>query len=378
VAFLAGPDDTAVTADQVVRIPVSRSQVREWTVDWLQPMLEAFAAGAPAGAATAWHQVLDQLPGTIYESLIRPLHDRLRQRYPDVRRLTLFPSQGLGLLPLHTAWYRTDDGQRRYWMDDYAIAIAPSAQVLDRCLERAGQSPGPACTLLAVQNPDENLPFADWEVESVAGHFPAAGCLIFEHARATEAAVSEHLDFGEEKLFSTHGFSNPVRIEDSHVLLRRGGQLRFPDILDRRCPAWLTVLSACQTGITNLDDLADESEGLPAAFLLSGSQTVVASLWPVADCSTSLLMQRLHDNLYLPDRGLPKAGALQEAQQWLRTRTYDEVHALLEDKKQALLQRLAAPEVLAAQFQLLDDEHPFAHPYFWAPFQCFGAGWPEG
>ena len=71
---------------------------------------------------------------------------------------------------------------------------------------------------------------------------------------------------------------------------------------------------------------------------------------------------------------MDKAAALQEAQHWLRTRTYAELDAMLEGKKQELM-RMSAPNLNDAQLDLPEGDHPFAHPFYWAAFQCIGAGW---
>lgn len=55
----------------------------------------------------------------------------------------------------------------------------------------------------------------------------------------------------------------------------------------------LLVLSACETGAAAA--LAgDEAVGLATAFLRAGVRTLVVSLWPVEDESTSVLMQHFH------------------------------------------------------------------------------------
>jgi len=43
-------------------------------------------------------------------------------------------------------------------------------------------------------------------------------------------------------------------------------------------------------------------------------------------------------------------------------------------------QRMAVVDVVTAQFNLKDraknsEDRPFANPYWWAAFQCVGAGW---
>ena len=146
---------------------------------------------------------------------------------------------------------------------------------------------------------------------------------------------------------------------------------------------WLAVASACETAFTDPRDITDDYQGLPAAFLVAGAQTLVASLWSVSDCSTALLMQRFHKNLYT-DR-MSKATALGEAQKWVRNLTYDEINKLFKSKRDALLVQTAtgmsAPD-LAEAFSAMKDhlrgDRPFANPHFWAAFQCIGAGWTPG
>ena len=140
------------------------------------------------------------------------------------------------------------------------------------------------------------------------------------------------------------------------------------------------MYARCETAFTDPRDITDDYQGLPAAFLVAGAQTLVASLWSVSDCSTALLMQRFHKNLYI-DR-MAKAAALREAQKWVRDLTYKEIKRLFESKRDALLgraaTRMSASQLAEAFFAVRDHlrgDHPFANPHFWAAFQCIGAGW---
>jgi CHAT domain-containing protein len=102
-------------------------------------------------------------------------------------------------------------------------------------------------------------------------------------------------------------------------------------------------------------------------------------LWAVADVATGLLMGKAYE---LRGEGISKAAALREAQLWLRDLTAAEVRAILATQAagqptQALAEvaRMALAQLLPVQrrFALMDDtERPFAHPYFWAAFQCVG------
>ena len=71
----------------------------------------------------------------LWQALIEPVHQRLSAL--NVKRVLLLPSGGLQLLPLHAAWFRDEDGQKRALLDDYEITYAPSAYALDIAIRRA-------------------------------------------------------------------------------------------------------------------------------------------------------------------------------------------------------------------------------------------------
>ena len=99
----------------------------------------------------------------------------------------------------------------------------------------------------------------------------------------------------------------------------------------------------------------------------------MASLWPVADISTSLLMKEFYIGIA---KGKSKAEALQDAQVALLTgrinsdyiststgrsaTTFEKKENLVEEDEPSLDRFKRNPKV------------PFAHPFFWAPFILIG------
>ncbi len=75
------------------------------------------------------------------------------------------------------------------------------------------------------------------------------------------------------------------------------------------------VLSACQTGLGSgaLDDVpaGDDWVGLVRAFLSAGADHVLATLWPVEDRTTAVLMKNFYRELAA---GRSEAMALSNAQ----------------------------------------------------------------
>jgi len=190
---------------------------------------------------------------------------------------------------------------------------------------------------------------------------------------------------------ATHGEVEPGFHLRSRLILSRDpsagqelpgfdGELTAEEILRQwHLKAELVTLSACQTAL-GTHSHGEGHVGFANTLLLTGARSVVLSLWKVDDAATALLMERFYQNLLGQRVGLkkplPKAEALAEAKQWLRTLSRKEVLERVADltrgvsrgKDRPALPRLAAvPKVTEG-----DKDTPFAHPYYWAAFVLFG------
>jgi CHAT domain-containing protein len=129
----------------------------------------------------------------------------------------------------------------------------------------------------------------------------------------------------------------------------------------------LLTLSACNTAIgeNRQDGREVESFGLLAEN--QGAKAILASLWPVEDSSTSLLMQEFYHQRAV---GKTKAEALQQAQMALLSGEIKPVHppAWSTRKGESMQDYGETPEKRYEP----DPQKPFAHPYFWAPFILIG------
>jgi CHAT domain-containing protein len=157
----------------------------------------------------------------------------------------------------------------------------------------------------------------------------------------------------------------------------------------------LVVLSACETGLSDITSSPDEFIGLPGTFTALGAAGVLGTLWPVSDAATALLMAKFYD-LHL-EAGLDPPAALSGAQVWLRDATGDDLNgyaavaaargrlqpaqlaSLAEELKPASPTdaRRAAPldgtvggnETGTVQTPSPQrPARPYGHPYYWAGF----------
>ena len=137
-------------------------------------------------------------------------------------------------------------------------------------------------------------------------------------------------------------------------------------------PVAVKVLSACQTGITDFQNVPDEAVGFPAGFIHAGVPGVVSTLWPVNDLSTALLMSEFYHQ-HLEERQGPTE-ALRRAQLWLRDSTAGEMK--LADRYERLYRTSGRRDAAALRwlryYRVNPDVKPFEHPYYWAGFVFSG------
>ena len=307
--------------------------------------------------------------GQLYTDLLGPVVQRLRRW--RIRRITFIPSRGLYALPLHASWYPSG-GDKRYLAEDYDIAYAPSVTLLDICRTRCENRVPFPVRLYSRAGSSSDLPFARTEVARVARLFPTSSLPTFAETHRADTATHIH--------FACHGDYNWDDPLESGLQLAEDQRLRLADLFNDAFPlknASLVVLSACQTGVADPSDLADEYLGLTAGFLFAGAPAVISTLWPVNDLATMLLMEQLYRHQLNRKRGA--AAALRHAQRSLRNVSAESVRRRLTTE----LAKLPAAEKGSTQEEILQsallsfsdmepNRRPFDHPYWWAAFTMNG------
>ncbi|MCA9243462.1 MAG: CHAT domain-containing protein [Phycisphaerales bacterium] len=322
------PPDTAIVCfaearDTMYAIAIDRagaSVVRE--TGRVRDIVEAvriarfqIARGARRGASD---RVLDdarQALERLYEITIRPI----REQIDGARRWIIVPSGALQAAPLHACW----DGQR-YLLETIDIGYAPSVSTWVVLSERPPVGDAPS---LVVAIGDAGTETIAVEGKAVA---ETLGATLLADDEATSANVQVHLSSVGVAHFACHGWFSPAAPQGSGLRLAdRWFTLR--DAYQTPIDADLITLSACDTGQVAESD--HDLTGAPSAFLRAGARSVLATLWSVADASTSELM----NNFY---------------KFWSCRRADGKLSALCEAQRGML------------------GERP--HPFYWAPFTMQG------
>jgi CHAT domain-containing protein len=152
-----------------------------------------------------------------------------------------------------------------------------------------------------------------------------------------------------------HGVVEPGRPDSSYLFLANGRRLSAERVIEavESTPGYrlaVVTLAACSTGLPTRG--YDEAFSLATVFLAAGARSVVGSLWPVPDESTSLLMYMFHH--YLGVDRLGTASALRLAQLWML------------DPGRRVPERM--PDQLRARVAHIDVDDPTT----WAGFSHYG------
>ncbi len=310
----------------------------------------------------------------------------------ECTRVILIPHRLLHLFPLHALPLPPQNSERpRCLLDRFpnGVCYSPSAQLFKLKQQRQRS---PRQKFFALQNPTQDLPYTDLEVEVIQQLFQPHS-QVLHHSEANRTALDQTPLSASAHLLhlACHGYFNfqaplssalllsdcflnptPVPLDPTrHLPLGENkvvdlsrcitlGDLFSREVDLRHCS--LATLSACETGKVDTTDLTDEYVGLPSGFLFAGAASVVSSLWSVNDRSTAFLMIQFYRNLQTQPRAVI---ALNQAQTWVRDITKTELIVWI----YGLPLSPADKVKLEASFHSLsDNEQPFKETFHWAAF----------
>jgi CHAT domain-containing protein len=314
---------------------------------------------------------LDFVLPWVGERVMAPLTATLKDHEHAV---VLTVSGPLATVPLHAARWGTGT-DALVVADRAAVTYAPSAILHGASLRRLAAQPSDSPWLVAVADPEpltDPLPGSRTEVAEITRHFGEDHRHIATGDSATVAFVSTYAPTASFLHLACHASGDLLDHDASFVALADGDLPLARLAALGGFAARLTVLSACESGVSDITDAADEAYSMASVALASGSAAVIASLWPVDDYATALLMTRLYEVLFA-EPGLRPTDALHAAQSWLRSLTdaeHDEYVAAHPQLASERARRRGGNSTATIQDEV---ERSFRDPVLWAPFIAMGA-----
>jgi CHAT domain-containing protein len=305
-----------------------------------------------------FHLALDDALPWLGERLARPINDAVAGN----QGATLILCGPVRALPLHAApWIH--EGAWCYLVDSVAVRYAASATMTAASLRRNVDSARRAPALLALADPRDNLPAARAEIEEVSRHF-GDSVVARTGSHATFDFLQRYAGEATHIHLACHAEGGFFDAAAAGVEFADGVASIFELTQLEGVAARLIVVSACESALGSVNQLPAEAFSISTALWLAGSACAIASLWPVDDFATAMLMTRFYNELM--DNELPPPEALRRAQLWLRDLDAEAEATFLKshpDLEAEYLRRGSGAPI----------EHPYAHEEFWAPFIAIGA-----
>jgi CHAT domain-containing protein len=317
-------------------LPVGRTEIQRLTQQFVD---EVRAKGAGIDGAKQ-----------LYAWLLKPIPEAA-----TINKFVIAPDGILNLLPFEAL----RDTQGEYLLKSHVISYVPSGTILDVLRRAKMQQAAPRPFLgvgdVAYENqsnagrrmpaPDttqgqilrgmadlsgiqlHDLPQTRSEVQGIGKLLGQESVILLGNDATETAFKKEPLDQFRILHLAVHGFADTQYPERSALVLgkdpRSGddGLLQVREIIRLRLNAELTTLSACDTGVGKLQGQEGISN-LVEAFLVAGSQSVVASLWSADDTFASALMERFYQRMA---QGEDTSSALRNAKLDLLAKYGDQV-----------------------------------------------------
>jgi CHAT domain-containing protein/tetratricopeptide (TPR) repeat protein len=285
----------------------------------------------------------------LYDLILHPFESQL------VGELIIVPSFFSGVVPFDAIPTKHSGDTNFYQplINDITIWKIPSIKALNnrslkpvadvKVLSVAPAYSGKMTRMLSqLTNRSEELvelPMAKKECEFISTIFPSE---ILTGYEATSAALKRQISGATIVHLSTHGVVDSTN--QSMIRLAFSGNrnndavtdfLDFYDIVNLPVTADLVVLSACKTGVGQING-GIGTLNLAVAFTAAGAKSTVISQWDANDFSSYTIMTNFYQNL---KEGMNKPSAL----------------------RQAKLDYIA------------NADETLSHPFFWAGFEYFGA-----
>ena len=300
--------------------------------DWITQLRESIYGYAISNKPSqrlydSLHTIYVSTAHKLYARLLSPLQDLLAEN----ECLIISPDQELNYLPFEALLTQVPSDEASFKTYPYLIRhhtthYVPSATLWEEMAGREqirtkpqilayAPSFPPALELNTVEQVRSamgKLHYNSLEVKQIADVFPVKAFLGEQASRRSFLTHAEHYPIIH---LATHGKANDLSGDYSFLAFHdKAGDtmsniLYAADIYNLNLSAEMVVLSACETGIGELQ----RGEGmisLARAFSYAGAKSLITTLWVVNDEATSELMRSFYEKL---QGGISKSASLSKA-----------------------------------------------------------------
>ena len=228
--------------------PGQSQSLGKWLQDW-RSQYEDYRKTKEKSAIVGNHQWQDNLETSLEE--LQQLLDieRISQEYlSGITQLILIPHRHLHLLPLH----------HLFKQPDLKITYLPSAQIGIK-LSNVKIA---ATTLLSVENPRGDMLYATIESGVINQKYQEKNQHLKSQAATRDSVINALKKSADIFHFTGHGAHNLKHPRESALELANNELLTLADVFEIDFSRYSVIcLSACETGLTSVEDLIDEYVG---------------------------------------------------------------------------------------------------------------------
>lgn len=258
-------------------------------------------------------------------------------------------------------------GRGSYLIEKFKVTLCPSLYLLEQLEKRSVD--GSKSLSFVGDTSAMDLPFT--RVEEGACHLAFENKLNERSDFQTVEQINESLKYANYWHFACHGQLNLRNMSESHLLF---GEQKFNVFevqkLDQRRNKNLVVLSACESGVLDYTERLNEFNGFPTEFIKHGANSVIATLWPVADQITTLFFAEFY-RLHIQE-GNSISLAFNITQNWLKDLTIKEL-ATYYPKLGSDPESSELIKDYCNQLSVLPAEtQPYKAPAYWGAFYLYG------
>lgn len=310
---------------------------------------------------------LDPRPqaAAMYRVLVGPMAEDLRKAGATTLMWSLDGS--LRYLPVAALY----DGEH-YLIENYRVSVMTLASNLHLSERPTSERRGVGFGITRAMTGSPALPWVAAELGGIIATRPGDPGVLRGKVELDDQFTLRSMRAALIERYSVVHIASHFRFQagddsQSYLLIGDGSHLSLADLKTSAHlfgGVQLLTLSACNTGMGD----GAEVEGFGTLAQRQGAKAIVASLWSVADSSTSVLMQSFYRH-WQSSPDMTKLEALREAQ--LELLRGDQTPSARNPARGVILEDKEDGGSAGSPFSG-NANAPYAHPFYWAPFFLMG------